>query len=98
MEWGGGRASRVRILSREKEGISEGELRGETKKEELREEERWLGDFFFSRRPSWRRSSSDMVIMVFLCTFVLHICYISSLMIPTLFVRLHCFDVYWFNI
>ena len=46
MEWGGGRASRVRILSREKEGISEGELRGETKKEELREEERWLGVFF----------------------------------------------------
>ena len=48
VEWGGGRASRVRILSREKEGISEGELRGETKKEELREEEIWLGDFFFS--------------------------------------------------
>ena len=46
---GGGRASyRVRILSRKREGISKGELRGETKKEELREEERWLGDFFFS--------------------------------------------------
>ena len=53
---------------------------------------------FFSRRPSWRISSSGMVIMVFLCTFVLHICYISFLVIPTLFLRLHCFDVYWFNI
>ena len=51
VEWGGGRASyRVRILGREKEGISKGELRGETRGGVL--VAGLLGDF-------WRKSSEE---------------------------------------